>query len=149
MAKTDMANNVAPILHIPPAAYTGTQTPASGVNLQGYEGCTFIISTGVITDGTWTITFEESDSASSGFVAIQAADYPSKLILSATAGGSIPGPFTNVGNAFNNKIYKVGYIGQKQYVRCVVTETAMGTAIFQVAVVLGDPHFAAVSTGYA
>lgn len=143
MAKTDMANNVGPILHIPPAAYNATQTPANGVNIQGYEACTFIISTGVITDGTWTITFEESDEAAANFVTIAADDYDEKLI------GDIPGPFTNVANAFNNQVYKVGYIGNKQYVRCVVTETVMGTAIFSVIAVLGDPHSAPVATGFA
>lgn len=143
MAKTDMANNIGPILHIPPAAYTSTQTPAAGVDLQGYEGCTFIISTGVITDGTWTVTFQESVTSNFAVpIAITNGD-ESKLI------GDTPGPFTNVGSAFNNQIYKVGYIGNLQYVRCIVTETVMGTAVFSASVILGDPHSAPVSVGFA
>jgi hypothetical protein len=143
MAKTDLANNTAPVLQIVPHAQNATVTPATGVNLQGYEGCTFIISTGTITDGTWTITFQESDEAAANFVTIAAQDYPSKLI------GDIPGPFTNVAGAFNNQIYKVGYIGNSQYVRCVLTETVMGTGEVSVCAILGDPHSAPVETGFA
>jgi hypothetical protein len=94
MAKTDMANNVAPILHIPPHAYTSTQTPAAGVNVQGYEGCTFIINTGTITDGTWTVTFQEATTSNFAVpIAITNGD-ESKLI------GDNPGPFTNVAMRF-------------------------------------------------
>lgn len=143
MAKTDMANNIAPINHIPPHAQTATVTPATGVNLQGYEGCTFIISTGTITDGTWTVTFQESVTSNFAVpIAITNGD-ESKLI------GDTPGPFTNVGGAFDNKIYKVGYIGELQYVRCVITETVMGTGEIGVSVILGDPHSAPVSVGFA
>jgi hypothetical protein len=143
MAKTDQANNIGPVLQIIPHAHTATVTPANGVNLQGYEGCTFIISTGTITDGTWTITFQESDEAAANFVTIAADDYDEKLI------GDIPGPFTNAGMDFDNQIYKVGYIGNKQYVRIVVTETVMGTAEFSACAILGDPHSAPVATGFA
>lgn len=135
MAKTDSFHNIAPKVQIAPAAYTSTQTPATGIDLQGYESATWLIYTGVITDGTWTVTFEESDTSNADFTEIASAD----LI------GSAPGPFTNAASAFNNKVYKVGYIGQKRYIRCVVTETAMGTAIFGALVERGDPHTAPTS----
>lgn len=135
MAKMDMYNNIAPLLQIPPLAYSATETPATGADLQGYESCTFIITTADITSGTWTVTFEESDEESANFTEIDAAD-----LL-----GSAPGPFTNSG-AFDEKIYKVGYIGTKRYVRCVVTETAMGTANFSVIVERGNPHDAPTPT---
>lgn len=136
MAKMDMYNNIAPLLQISPIEYTATETPANGADLQGYESCTFIITTGNITDGTWTVTFEESDEESANFTEIAAAD----LI------GSAPGPFTNAGSAFDEQIYKVGYIGTKRYVRCVVTMTVMGTADFSVIVERGNPHDAPTPT---
>jgi hypothetical protein len=145
MAKTDMANNIAPVIHFKFAEKTATVTPANGVDLQGYEACTFIITTGTITNGTWTVTFQESDEESANFVTIDptADDYNGQLV------GTVPGPFTNVANAYDDKIYKVGYVGSKQYVRCVVTETVMGTAEFGASVILGDPHSAPVATGFA
>lgn len=142
MAKIDIYDQSNYVLHIPPAAYSDTQTPATGVDLQGYEGCNFIINTGVITSGTWTVTFEDSDSPTTGFSS--ALTYTS----SGTSGvllGSAPGPFTSTMAAFDNKIYKVGYIGLKRYVRCVVTETSAGSAIFQVVVERGAPRSAPVS----
>ena len=145
MAKVDMANNIAPVVNILFAEYTATKTPAAGVDLQGYESCAFIITTGTITDGTWTVTFQESDEAAANFVTIDptADGYNGQLV------GTVPGPFTNVANAFDDKIYKVGYVGPKQYVRCVVTMTVMGTSEFGVAAILGDPHSAPVSVGFA
>lgn len=141
MAKIDIYDQSNYVLHIPPAAYSATQgASADGVDLLEYEGCNFIINTGVITSGTWTVTFEHSDSEDSNFTL---CTYTS----SGTTGqllGSAPGPFTSTG--FNDKIYKVGYIGTKRYVRCVVTETDMGTAIFQVIVELGAPRSAPTPT---
>lgn len=143
MAKMDLANNVAPINLVSPRSYTATVTPATGVDLFGYEGCTFIFSTGTITDGTWTVTFQES--VTSNFaVPIPITDGDETKLV-----GDTPGPFTNVGMGFDDKIYKVGYIGTERYVRCIITETVMGTAEFGVSVVLGYPHSAPVATGFA
>lgn len=149
MAKTDQANNVAPILHIGPDNYTATVTGgAAGIgfvpNLQGYEGCTFIIQTGEIADGTWTVTFQESVTSNFAVpIPITNGD-ETKLI------GDIPGPFDEVMDAWDNKIYKVGYIGNLQYVRCVITLSGgSGDADLAVSVILGDPHSAPVSVGFA
>lgn len=145
MAKYDLANNAKPVIHFQFEEQTATVTPANGIDMQGYESIIFVITTGTITDGTWTVTFQESDEVAANFVTIDptADDYNGQLI------GDAPGPFTNVDMAFDDQIYKVGYAGDKRYVRCVVTETVMGTAEFGCNCILSNPHSAPVSAGFA
>jgi hypothetical protein len=153
MAKTDLANNIAPIIHIPLDTYTADVTPGvsmgiSVLDLQGYEGCTFIITTGDVgmdMGATYTFSFQESVDAAFTNPITLTGDNAYKLI------GDIPGPLTTVMGAFDNKIYKVGYIGDKQFVRCNLTVAGMpmGGAALSVIVVLGDPHSAPVSVGFA
>ena len=85
---------------------------ASGatVDLATYEGATFIIDCGVITDGTHTVVLQESDTDVDGnFTAIADAD----LV------GSEPA-MTSVNDS---QIFKIGYTGSKRYVRTRVVVT--------------------------
>ncbi len=134
MAKVDIYDNLSPVINFPIAAYNATVTP-NGSDLQGYEGAMVIITTGTITDGTWTVHLQENDVAASGDAGW--ADVAAEDIL-----GDIPGPFTNVGMGFDNQIYKLGYIGTKQFIRVRVVETVMGTAEMACIIERGAPHTA-------
>lgn len=146
MAKMDLANNIAPILSIPPDTYTATVTPGVTANCDvvdtlGYEGVSFIIDTKTITGGSFIITVEESDD---DFATSNPATGSDKIV------GTIPGPLVPAGNAFDYKIYKVGYIGTKRYVRTKFTASgSMDSGTFSVIAVLGNPHSAPVATGFA
>jgi hypothetical protein len=134
MAKMDIYNNLSPIINFPIDAYTANIVPV-GTDLQGYEGAMVIITTGVITDGTWTVHIEENDVATAGDGGW--ADVAATDLL-----GTIPGPFTNVGNAFDNQLYKIGYIGSKRFIRVHIVETVMGTAEIAAIIERGVPHSA-------
>lgn len=132
MATIDSYNNVFEVLHINSGTHTGTVTPSNGVDTQGFESILFVIVSGTVTDGTWTPKLQASDSISSDFVDVTEVGTPHWLL-------GTPVPFTN---ADNNKVWRLGYVGNKRYVRCVVTETVAGTAEFGVIAELGHPHSA-------
>lgn len=90
----------------PAAAKTTTTTPSSGVDLAGFASATVVVHVGAITDGTHTLSVEESDSASSGFATVAAGQ------LSGT-----PGALSA------SSVVEVGYLGTKRYIRPVITVT--------------------------
>jgi hypothetical protein len=91
------ATSIAPIVKT--ASVNGT-----GVDLAGYNGAQLVFHCGVVTDGTFTPSIEESDSSGSGYAAVAAADTIGSLV--AMTSGSIQ---------------SVGYAGTKRYVRPVIT----------------------------
>lgn len=99
------------------AAAVHTATAGATVDLKGYNGVTFLTSVGVggITfTGTNKITFvlEESDAAGSGFTAVE-----TKHILGVpdtVADGEV---MELVEAHSAAAVYKVGYTGDKRYVR--------------------------------
>lgn len=131
MASRDTYNNIAPKMNIPPAAYTGNIVP-NGTDLKGYEGATALLFTGEVTDGTWTIHLEENDVATSGDAGWDDVADEDRI-------GDIPDPL-EMGD--DGKLYKIGYIGTKQYIRIRVAETVMGTAVIGCIIERGAPHTA-------
>lgn len=94
-----------------------TAVNGSGVHLQGYEGAMAVLSVGAGwtgTDGTTAITLEESTDNVT-FTAVAAAD-----IL-----GALPtlSGYSDRGDA------RVGYKGNKRYLRAVGTPTGATTAV--------------------
>ena len=126
MASVDSYNNLFGVVCIPPAEYTRTQTGAT-VDMLGYESVTFFITTGVVTDGTWGTALEDSDSSGSGF-----ADVVAPYLLGEEPDFGID----------DDQIYRVGYVGNKRYVRLNVLLSTPGTAIFGVFAVMGAPRVA-------
>lgn len=91
------------------------------VNDVYYRSATFVVQSGAITDGTHTVTFEESDDGTT-WTAVAAADLQ----------GSPPA----ITGTDDNKIYEVGYVGAKRYIRLVLTTASATTGGFVDAVVL-------------
>lgn len=126
MAMFDLVDNIAVEESITPAAHTANANGA-GIDLRGYQAAVVIVDAGTITDGTHTISLEESDDDST-YTAVAAAD--------------LQGSFANVAS---NTPQKVGYIGGKRYIRAVTTVSGATTGgIYGVSVIKGRPDIAPV-----
>lgn len=107
-----------------PAARTASAN-GTGVDLQGYQGAMAALTTGVITDGTHTVALEESDD-NSVFTAVAAADLIGAFTALTTAASD------------DNSVQRVGYIGNKRYIRAAVTVAGATTGgIYGVTIVRG------------
>lgn len=91
------------------------------VNDVYYRSATIVIHSGAITDGTHTVTIEDSDNGSS-WAAADAADLQ----------GSPPA----ITGSDDNKVYEVGYVGAKRYIRAVLTTASATTGGFVDAVAI-------------
>jgi hypothetical protein len=119
MASKDLYSNFAQTVAVVPAVLTATNTSA-GVDLAGFESAAVLINTGAIAGaGVFNVTLEESDAAGSGYTAVPASKIQ----------GALPTPLAA------STVYKLGYLGDKRYIRTVLT-LASGTSIVAGAVVL-------------
>jgi hypothetical protein len=116
----DLANNIGIAQTLAPADYAAT-TKGTAVDLKGFNGAAIIVNTGAITAaGLYAVSVQESDTTTDGdFSAVDAGQLVGSLPASLAAASA----------------YKVGYIGNKRYVRAVITKTS-GTSIVAGAVVV-------------
>ena len=104
----DLHNNLISSASLNPATRTASAN-GSSANMQGYEAAEVIVHAGAYTDGTHALTLEESTNDST-FTDVAAADIlGTEPTISASAG--------------QNKTYRFGYIGSKQYIRVITTVT--------------------------
>jgi photosystem II stability/assembly factor-like uncharacterized protein len=68
----------------------------------------FVVASGTVTDGSHAVTVQESDDGSSW------AAVPSEYLQ-----GSLP----TIVSTDDDKVFEVGYVGTKRYIRAVVTTT--------------------------
>lgn len=113
-------------------AVLAANTNGVSIDLKGFDSALFVINTGAIdTAGDFTVKLQESDTGTSGWTDVDAAD-----LL-----GSVPATLAA------NTAYRIGYIGskRKRYVRAVATK-AGGTSIAAgVVAILGHPNIAPVA----
>ena len=125
----DLYSNIGSALAIIPAVKSAAGDGIS-IDLKGYGSVAFIVTTGaIVSDGDFGVAVQESDASGSGFDAAPAAfvdsNAPATLVASST--------------------YRLGYRGNKRYVRLQLTK-AGGTSIALGAVaVLGNPAKAPVA----
>lgn len=126
MATQDLYNITGADQSLAPAARTAS-TDGSGVDLQGWQSATALIDAGAWTDGTHTFEVQESDDNST-FTAVADGDLiGTEPVIDAGADGS--------------QIYRVGYIGNKRYVRVSVTVSgATSGAVYGALFEEGHPH---------
>lgn len=133
----DMKNNikVSNALNIQ-AISTNATTAGAIIDTKGYDSLTFVFQTGTITDGDYTLLIHEGDnSALSDAAAVADAD-----LLGTEAAASF------VADTDDNKVSKIGYRGNKRYVRLSVVSTNVTTGGTVGAVaVQGHPQFAPVA----
>jgi len=116
MTVRDLKNNIDAAHSLEPAVRpTGTYNGV-GVDLAGYGAAMLLVHFGAYTNGTHTPGFEHSDDNAS-FSAITAADLEGSLSAVNSSGGV-------------NTLQRVGYRGNKRYVRAtmVVASGATGAA---------------------
>lgn len=90
---------------------TAIDCARTGTGSQRVKSVTFLFTTGTLTDGTYTLSIEESDSSGSGYAAIPAARVKNDVgTIAATA---------------DDTAYGLSCMPAKRYVRLVVT--AAGT----------------------
>lgn len=107
-----------------------TATVGNILDMQGFESIEFLITAGAITDGAYAILIEEGDdSGLSDAAAVADADLLGTEALAA---------FTATDD---NKVSKIGYIGQKNFVRISIVSTGTTSGgFFAVVATLGHPR---------
>lgn len=152
MIRRDLHSNVKAVLHLASAAYTTTQTPANGVDLQGFGSAEFLISIGTVTNianspqPSWAFKLQESDSVNSDFTDV----VTSSDVLTGSAASPVAAPdsssgvFLTVDDAAEDAaVYRVGYVGAKRYVRVVAAAAnTPGSTPMTIIALLGNPSIA-------
>lgn len=126
----DLANNIGTVQAVAPAVLSATDTSAA-IDLLGFASAAIVINTGaIVSAGDFTAKLQESDTTTSGDFADVAAAH---LV------GTLPATLEAA------SVYKQGYIGNKRYLRTVITKNG-GTSIAAGAVIVkGHPAEAPVA----
>ena len=130
----DLMNSIHPVRAISPAAAVTDNTAIESeiVDTLGHDSLTLVILTGALADvdATFTTLVEHGDAANLS----DAAAVPDEQLVGTEALAS----FTF---ADDNETRKIGYVGNKRYVRLTVTPAAnTGNAFVAAVAVLGHPH---------
>jgi hypothetical protein len=126
----DLASNIGVAQTLAPVDYSAT-TKGTAIDLRDYDSAAVIVNTGAITSaGKYVVSVQESDTTTDGdFGDVGAAD----LV------GSLPSELAAT------SAYKISYVGNKRYIRAVITKTS-GTSIAAGAVfALGHSHDAPIA----
>ena len=101
------------------------------IDLKGFESCIFVIHNCVPADtGTLAVEVQESDASDSGWAAVADKD----LIGSESDLGFAAHATNN-----DNGVSKIGYIGEKRYVR-LNFDTGTATSAVVAVAIMGHPH---------
>ncbi len=125
----DIYSELGIVAAVVPATLTATNTSAA-IDLQGFYGAMVIIQTGAI-GGSGNFTPKLTECATSGgtYTDVAAAD--------------LNGSFTDPLAA--SSVYKVGYRGNKRYIKTVLTLNSGTSIVAGVVVVKGAPAIAPVA----
>lgn len=123
MASKDLYHRIKVAQNIESKAITTTAT-GSAQDTAGYESVTAIVNIGVVTDGTHTLTLQESDTTTNG-------DFTD------VGAGDLMGAFASVTSSTDELVQSVGYKGGKRYVRIKDTVSGATTGgLFSATIVL-------------
>lgn len=128
----DMMNHVQPKRCISPVSVSdNTAQVGQIIDRQGYESLTYLIATGSLADAdaTFTVLLEESDAANmAGAAAVADADQIGTEALASFV-------FSD-----DDKVFKLGYKGNKRYTRLTATPASNASAAVLCAIaLLGNP----------
>lgn len=120
----DLFSNIGAAPALAPAVQTATANGLA-VDTRGYNRVAFVVTTGAVAgSGDFGVKLQESDLPGSGYADVAAAQARTNAPATLAA----------------DSAYRLGYLGDKRYVRLVLTR-ASGTSIAAGAVaVLGDPQ---------
>lgn len=125
----DTASNLTARVGLNTAAISSnTTTNGTIIDTQGFGGLTYLLNVGARTDGTYTPAIQHGDDPALSDAATPAADD----LVGTTAAAAI-----NTANT----VKKIGYVGNKRYVRLNVVSTSVTTgATVGATAVLGRPE---------
>jgi len=124
----DFAHDLGPVPSLAPAARAANAT-GSSVDLLGYGAAAVLAGFGAWTDGTHTPKLQESDNNTT-WADVAAIDQTGTFAAVSSAAGQ-------------NAVQKVSYIGNRRYIRAVLTVAGATTgAVSGVLVVRGRPAIA-------
>jgi len=128
----DLKNNIKVSAALNIAAITSNTTiNGNSVDLLGYNGATFVISSGARTDGTFTPLIVDSDD-NSIFAAVD-----DKFLIGLEADAAISAA---------NTLKKIGYVGSKRYVQLRIVSTSVTSgATLGASAILSHPNTAPVA----
>lgn len=122
----DFARNISPALSLPPAARNATAN-GTAVDLLGFGTAAVLVTFGAWTDGTHTPKLQESDNGTSGWTDVASIDMAGSFSAVSSAAGQ-------------NAVQRASYIGNKRFIRPVLTLSGATTgALSSVQVVRGNP----------
>lgn len=139
MASKDLHNNIHVARGLSPVAAVTDNTAfvSQIVDTANYDAAEFVLLTGSLADADATFTVLVEDGNVSTLTDAAAVD--DKFLL----GTEVVASFDY---AADNKVFKIGYVGPKRYVRVTVTPAAnTGNAFIAGVWVLGHPRFAPTS----
>lgn len=120
----DIAPNIGLVQAVAPAVLSATNTSAA-IDLLGFESAVAVINTGaIVSAGDFTAKLQESDTTTSGDFADVAAEH---LV------GTLPDTLEA------SSVVKLGYIGNKRYIRTVLTKNGGTSLAAGVVIVKGHP----------
>jgi len=125
----DIYSGLGIVAAVVPATLTATNTSAA-IDLQGFDGAMVIIQTGAIGgSGNFTPKLTECATSVGTYTDVAAAD--------------LNGSFTDPLAA--SSVYKIGYRGNKRYIKTVLTLNSGTSIVAGVVVVKGAPAIAPVA----
>jgi hypothetical protein len=104
------------------------------IDLQGYDALLFLIQTGTLTDANVVVSVKVEDgdvSNLSDAAAVAAAQLQLDSAMAATPASTFQAAFDFAGDL---KTYKVGYMGNKRYVRLTITPAGNDAGAIPIAV---------------
>lgn len=124
----DSASNLAPRVGLNTAAISSsTTTNGNIIDTQDFNSLTFVLNVGARTDGTYTLAIQHGDAANLS----DAATPDASDLVGTTAATAVSAAQT---------MSKIGYVGNKRYVRCNVVSTSVSSgATVGVTALLGRP----------
>lgn len=111
----DLVNNISPAVDVPVLLRNGNAaTNGGGVDVSGFNGVSVQFVSGTLTDGSIACKVQESDD-NSVFTDVAAADIIGGTNLQTLAATD------------DNAVKELGYLGKKQYLRGVMTQSGATT----------------------
>lgn len=110
------------------------------IDRQGYDSLTFLIATGALADAdaTFTVLVEDGDAAN---LSDNAAVVDAELIGQSVGSASTPEVLAGFIFSDDDQVRKIGYIGNKRYVRLTITPAAnTGAWLIAALAVLAHPE---------
>ncbi len=124
----ELNSNIKVKTGIAPIAALGADTDSAVIDTVGFQSFEWLISIGVITTGTFSMVFEESDVITFG-------GEESVVPAAEVVGGSPTYIATDDG-----QVRRVGIVGKKRFQRCTLVGAATPVAVGCIMALLSNPH---------